>query len=141
LIFPCKFAFNLLFLPLLGARWTLVPISLGYLLALYRPRVWQWLVGPVVLIALWVALQALRKDKFVFSLTQRRYLWFWMVVATGSLLLAFGRFALFYSLLYTLPYFSTIRNPAKFTHVVNWALVVLFAYGLHGLSRFRRHPK
>jgi len=58
-----------------------------------------------------------------------------MVVAAGSLLLAFGRFAPFYRLLYTLPYFSTIRNPAKFTHVVNWALVVLFAYGLHGLSR------
>ena len=90
---------------------------------------------PVVLIALWAALQALRKDKSVFSVTQRRYLWFWMVVAAGSLLLAFGRFAPFYSLLYTLPYFSTIRNPAKFTHVVNWALVVLFAYGLHGLSR------
>jgi len=45
-------AFNLLFLPLLGARWTLVPISLGYLLALYRPRVWEWLLGPVALIAL-----------------------------------------------------------------------------------------
>ena len=88
----------------------------------------------VVLIAVWAALQSLRKDS-VFSAANRKIIWFWLVVVMGSLLLAFGRYAPFYQLLYALPYFSTIRNPAKFTHLVNWALVVLFAYGVHGLSR------
>src|SRR5438874_8339049 len=61
----------------------------------------------VVLVAIWAGAQALRKEKSIFTLTQRRYLWFWMVIAVGSLLLAFGRFAPFYRLLYALPYFST----------------------------------
>ena len=53
-----------------------------------------------------------------------------------SLLLAWGRFApMFYGTLYQLPYFSTIRNPAKFTIFMCWAIVVLFAYGVHALSR------
>ncbi len=52
-----------------------------------------------------------------------------------SLLLAFGRFAPFYQLVYALPYFSTIRNPIKFLFVFSWALVVIFGYGIHGLSR------
>ena len=34
-----------------------------------------------------------------------------------------------------LPYFSTIRNPVKFLFVFSWALVTVFAYGIHGLSR------
>jgi len=44
--------FNLLFLPLLGSRWTLVPISLGYFLALYRPRIWHWVSGAFAMVAL-----------------------------------------------------------------------------------------
>lgn len=89
----------------------------------------------VALVALWAVLQSFRKEGSVFALSTRRWIWFWFGVAVVSLLLAFGRFAPFYRLLYALPYFSTIRNPAKFTHVYNWALVVLFAYGLHGLWR------
>jgi hypothetical protein len=89
----------------------------------------------VVLVAAWATLQSFRKKDSVFALPTRRWIWFWFAVAFVSLLLAFGRFAPFYQLLYALPYFSTIRNPAKFTHVVNWALVVLFAYGVHGLWR------
>ena len=34
-----------------------------------------------------------------------------------------------------LPYFSTIRNPMKFLFVFSWAIVIVFAYGIHGLSR------
>ena len=49
--------------------------------------------------------------------------------------LAFGRFAPFYHLVYVLPYFSTIRNPVKFLFVFSWAMVIIFAYGIHGLSR------
>jgi hypothetical protein len=89
----------------------------------------------VVLGAVWAMLQALRKDKSVFPRPQRQWIWFWTAIALGSLLLAFGRYAPFYRLFYALPYVSTIRNPAKFMHVVNWALVILFAYGVQGLSR------
>ena len=89
----------------------------------------------VALVALWAVLQSLRKDGSAFSLPNRRWIWFWSVVAVISLLLSFGRFAPFYQFLYALPYFSTIRNPAKFGHVFNWATVILFAYGVHGLYR------
>ena len=89
----------------------------------------------VVLIAFWAAAQALRRRDSVFTLAQRRLLWFWMVVLVVSLLLAFGRFAPFYQFLYALPYFSTIRNPSKFLHLFSFALVVLFGYGVDGLWR------
>ena len=48
-------------------------------------------------------------------------LWFWIGTCVLSLLFAFGRFAPFYQLLYALPYFSAIRNPAKFLHVFDFA--------------------
>jgi hypothetical protein len=89
----------------------------------------------VVLIALWAALQSFRREKSVFSLTQRRWIWFWITAAICSLLLAFGRYAPFYWFFYKLPYVSSIRNPSKFTHGVNLALVVLFGFGLQGLCR------
>jgi hypothetical protein len=89
----------------------------------------------VVLVAAWAVAQSFRKEKSVFSLTQRQAIWFWSAVGFIALLLAFGRFALFYRLVYALPYFSTIRNPAKFAFFVEFALVILFAYGVHGLSR------
>lgn len=90
----------------------------------------------VVLIAVWAGVQAFRKDS-AFSLLQRKWLWFWIGISVVSLLLSFGRYAPFYRGLYALPYFSTIRNPAKFTHLLSFAVVVLFAYGLDGL--WRRH--
>jgi len=89
----------------------------------------------VALVGFWAAAQAVRRKDSVFNLPERKLLWFWMGVVGISLLLAFGRHAPFYQLLYALPYFSTIRNPAKFVHVLSFALVVLFAYGVHGLSR------
>lgn len=89
----------------------------------------------VVLIAIWAALQSFQKEKSVFSLTQRRWIWFWIVAAICSLLLAFGRYAPFYWFFYKLPYVSSIRNPSKFTHGVNLSLVVLFGFGVHGLWR------
>jgi hypothetical protein len=87
----------------------------------------------VVLVGAWAIFQSLRKQNSVFPLATRRWIWFWSAVMFVSLLLAFGRFAPFYQLLYALPYFSTIRNPAKFTHILNWALVILFGYGLQAI--------
>ena len=89
----------------------------------------------VVMIALWTSFQSLRKEKSVFSLSQRKWIWFWSVLVFVSLLLSFGRHAPFYRLFYALPYASTIRNPGKFLALVCWGLVVLFGYGVHGLSR------
>jgi hypothetical protein len=89
----------------------------------------------VVLVAFWAALQSFRKKDSVFSPAERKLLWFWVVLAVVGLVLGYGRFTPFYRLVYALPYFSTIRNPAKFLAVFNWAVLVLFAYGIHGLSR------
>ena len=89
----------------------------------------------VILVAAWAVVQSLRRQNFVFSQTHRRFIWFWTAILIVSLLFAFGRFAPFYALLYKLPYFSTIRNPIKFLFVLSWALVTIFAYGIHELSR------
>jgi hypothetical protein len=95
----------------------------------------------VVLIAVWAALQGFRRKGSVFSLSNRHWLWFWSVAAVVSLLLAFGRFGVLYRLLYVvIPYFSTIRNPTKFLYVLSCALVILFAYGVHGLLRCYMAP-
>jgi hypothetical protein len=89
----------------------------------------------VVLVAIWAALQALRRKDSVFSPIQRKTLWFWIALGAVSVLFAFGRWAPFYRLLYALPYFSTMRNPVKFIDFVSCALVVLFAFGIDGLWR------
>jgi hypothetical protein len=60
---------------------------------------------------------------------------YWAAAGVVALVLAWGRHAPFYALVYHLPFFSTIRNPMKFMHVVHLCLMVLFAYGLQGLSR------
>ncbi len=86
----------------------------------------------VVLVGLWAAAQSLRKTGSVFNFEQRKAVWFWLGMFVVSLLLAFGRHAPFYRLLYSLPYASAIRNPIKFMHTLNWALIVMFAYGVHG---------
>ncbi|MEI8291483.1 MAG: hypothetical protein WCH99_18590, partial [Verrucomicrobiota bacterium] len=95
----------------------------------------------VVLIAAWSIAQSFRRKNSPFSIIQKQLIWFWTAVLIVSLLLAWGRFApMFYGLLYQLPYFSTIRNPDKFLFYFSWALVVLFAYGLHGLDRLYLNP-
>ncbi len=90
---------------------------------------------PVLVIAFWAVCHSFRKQDSVFSLVQRRSIWFWLAVAIIGVLLGFGKYAMFYRLFYSLPYVSTIRNPTKFMHVFSWALIVLFGYGLHGLYR------
>jgi hypothetical protein len=89
----------------------------------------------VVLVALWAVAQSGRRQNSVFPEDQRRLIWFWTAVLIGSLLLAYGRFAPFYQLLYQVPHFSNIRSPTKFLIVFSWAIVILFAYGIHGFSR------
>jgi hypothetical protein len=88
----------------------------------------------VAVVAFWALLQSLRRKSSVFSETQKKFIWFWAVLAGVCLPLAWGRFAPFYQFFYMLPYASTIRNPSKFMYVVEWAVLVIFAYGMHGLS-------
>ncbi|HSY74552.1 MAG TPA: hypothetical protein VK810_03700, partial [Dongiaceae bacterium] len=89
----------------------------------------------VSLIAFWAIAQSLRRKNSVFTESQKKLLWFWLGILIVSLFLSWGRFAPFYKLFYMLPYASTMRNPCKFSAVFSWAFVVIFAYGVHGLSR------
>jgi hypothetical protein len=89
----------------------------------------------VALMAAWTVAQSLRRRDSVFAQSQRRLIWFWAAVSIGSLLLAYGRFAPFYKFFYLLPYASAIRIPTKFLLVLSLAVVILFAYGIHALSR------
>ncbi len=93
-------------------------------------------VGPLLTaVALWGLLQSFRKKSSPFTITEKKLIWFWAVLGGVGLLLAFGRFAPFYRLFYALPYASTIRNPDKFSMYFGWAVLVLFTYGVHGLSQ------
>ena len=63
---------------------------------------------------------------------------FWLVVAVVCLFMSWGRFSAVYQFAYYhLPlvskFLSVSRNPTKFLYIVNFALVILFAYGLNGL--------
>jgi len=89
----------------------------------------------VLMGALWAVLQSFRKGDSVFTDTQKLFIRFWAGAAFVSVLLAFGRFAPFYQFFYALPYASTIRIPAKFLHPFQLSLLILFAHGIHGLSR------
>ncbi len=89
----------------------------------------------VVVVAFWGFLQSLRERNNPFSDPERRMVWFWSGVMLVSLLLAWGRHAPFYRVLYALPYFSTIRNPIKFMHVFHIGLVIVFGFGLQVLWR------
>jgi hypothetical protein len=89
----------------------------------------------IVVIGLWALLQSFRRGQSPFSSVQRKLIWFWAGLGAVCVFLAWGRFAPFYKLFYLLPYASTIRNPCKFMHLVDWAALVVFAYGVHDLSR------
>jgi hypothetical protein len=89
----------------------------------------------VALVGVWAAARACRKRDSVFTPSQRKHLWFWVAAAVVSLLLAFGRFAPFYQFIFPLPYFHSIRNPAKFLEIFSLALIVLFAHGIDALDR------
>ena len=89
----------------------------------------------VVLLALWAVASSCSSTQNMFAPSERKLIWFWAGVALVSVLLAWGHFAPFYRLVYALPYFSSIRNPMKFMHPCHMALMILFGYGLLGMSR------
>ncbi len=89
----------------------------------------------VFLVAAWAVARSFSRRAQTYSVTEKKLIWFWAAMAFVGMLLAWGRFAPFYQLFYALPYMSTIRNPMKFMHPVHMMLMILFAYGLQGLSR------
>lgn len=89
----------------------------------------------VALVAVWAVIQAFRRKDSAFDPASRRFLWFWIALGLIALLLAFGRHAPFYRLVYAVPYASTVRNPTKFLHLLAFALVILFTYGVDALWR------
>src|SRR5205823_248815 len=89
----------------------------------------------VVLLAAFGVAQSFRRNSVVLAPAQRKLVWFWCAVLVIALLLMFGRFAPFYKIFYSLPYASLIRNSAKFLHIVEWVLLILFAYGAEALCR------
>ncbi len=89
----------------------------------------------VVLIALWALHQSLRQRDGIFTDDERRCVWFWAATALICLLLAWGKWGPLYRVLYSLPYFNTIRLPLKWMHPFHLCLLILFAYGLAGLGR------
>ncbi len=92
----------------------------------------------VVLLAVWALFFALQKRANIYSPTERRMILFWAALAVVSLLLAYGRHALFYQLVHQLPFFNTMRNPIKFLHPMHLGLIVLCGYGIEGLLRLAK---
>jgi len=62
---------------------------------------------------------------------------FWFTILVLSYLLALGKYAPLYRLIYSLPYFGTIRNPVKFLYITEIAATILFAYTLSVFARLR----
>jgi hypothetical protein len=92
----------------------------------------------VVLLAAWALFFALQKRANIYSPTERRMILFWTVLAVVSLLLAYGRHAVFYQLIHQLPFFNTMRNPIKFLHPMHLGFIVLCGYGIEGLLRLAK---
>lgn len=60
---------------------------------------------------------------------------FWATTGTIALLLALGRYFVLFRWFHALPFFSSVRCPVKFMHIVDVSLAVLFACGLEQLFR------
>lgn len=90
----------------------------------------------VVLLGLWAFWHAWRGGaKGAFDARERKLVLFWGLLFIPAMLFSWGHHAPFYKLVYGLPFFKTIRNPMKFMHPGHMILLVLFGYGLLGLSR------
>ncbi len=92
----------------------------------------------VVLLAALALFFVLQKRSTIYTPTERRMILFWAALAGMSLLLAYGRHALFYQLIHQLPFFNTMRNPIKFLHPMHFGLIVLCGYGIEGLLRLAK---
>lgn len=63
----------------------------------------------------------------------RQWVTFFILVAVVCTGLMWGRHAPFYQWFYALPFASTMRNPAKFLHLLEWVLILLSGFGWNSL--------
>lgn len=89
----------------------------------------------VVLLASWAVANIWRKKENPFTENEIRHLKFWFIVGLVSLLLAFGRYAPFYQLVYITPVFGKFRNPIKYLVPFHISTLILFGYAMLGLCR------
>jgi hypothetical protein len=89
----------------------------------------------VVVLAAFGIANAFRKKGNPYTDFERKTVLFFTGAAVISVLLAWGRHAPFYKIVYALPYFSTIRNPIKFMHPFHLSLLISFGFGLEALFR------
>ena len=89
----------------------------------------------VMILAAFATVNALRGTAGPFTEKEKRFVWFWAVAALLSLILAYGRHAFLYGIVFELPYFSTTRNPIKFLHPFFVCVLILSAYGAEALWR------
>jgi hypothetical protein len=92
----------------------------------------------VLLLTAWALFFVLNKRADIYSPIEKRMILFWTGLALVSLLFAYGRHALFYQLIYQLPFFNTMRLPMKFLHPMHFALIILCGYGVEGLLRLAK---
>ena len=93
----------------------------------------------VVLLASWAVANIWRKKENPFTENEIRNLKFWSIAALVSLLLAFGRYAPFYQLVYITPVFGMFRNPIKYLVPFHISILILFGYAMLGLCRAYLH--
>jgi hypothetical protein len=89
----------------------------------------------VCLLAAFGLVNAGRGADSPYSAPERRAVWFWGGVALFSLLMAWGRHAFLYPLIYHVPPISSFRNPIKYLHPLNISLIILCGYGLEVMGR------
>jgi hypothetical protein len=89
----------------------------------------------VCLLAAFGLANAGRRAGSPYSAQERRAVWFWGGAALFSLLVAWGRHAFLYALIYHVPPISSFRNPIKYLHPLNMSLMILSGYGLEVMSR------
>ena len=66
---------------------------------------------------------------------------FWLSAFVLTMLLSFGKYFPLYKLFYLLPGVSSIRNPNKFLHIVQIAIGILSAYGIHFVFASDKHQR
>lgn len=90
----------------------------------------------VLVVALWALARSMSSAPgSPFTASERRRIWFWAGAGLVSLMLAWGRFFPLFSVVFSLPFLSTIRIPMKYLHVVHVSVLVVFAHGLEGMGR------
>ena len=92
----------------------------------------------VLLLASWAVAYGWRRkysNDIPFSQSEMRHIKFWSVIGVISLLLAYGRYAPFYQLVYITPVFGMFRNPIKYLVPCHISILILFGYAMIGLCR------